>query len=159
MSLDPIVREIEVPRPPAEAFRIFTAEIDSWWPTERFSIGVDEDGGIPPARVVFEAGVGGRIFEAWVDGSEHDWGRVTVWDPPHRVVYDWKPNDLDRPYTEVEVTFAPIAGGGTHVRVEHRRWELLGADLGRRSREAYANGWPYVLDVRFAQAAGISIPA
>ena len=152
MSLEPIVREIEVPRAPVDAFRIFTSDMGTWWPTERFSMAADDEGN-EPDRVVFEARLGGRIYEVWGDGTEHDWGRVTAWDPPGRVVLDWKPNDLDHPFTEVEVTFTPTPDGGSRVRLEHRRWELLGAELGTRGREAYANGWPYVLDVRFAEAA------
>lgn len=152
MSLEPIVREIEVGRAPADAFRIFTEGIDTWWPAERHSMAADDEGS-RPARVVFEPALGGRIFEVWADGSEHDWGRVTAWEPPARVVLDWKPNDLDQPFTEVEVTFAPNAGGGCTVRLEHRRWELLGAELGASGRESYANGWPYVLDERFGAAA------
>ncbi len=153
MSLEPIVRQIEVGRPPADAFRIFTEGIGTWWPAERFSMAVDEDGDEPPKLVVFEGALGGRIYEVWADGTEHEWGRVTAWAPPTRVVFDWKPNDLDHPYTEVEVTFAQSASGGSVVRLEHRKWELLGADLGARGREAYANGWPYVLDERFGRAA------
>ena len=152
MSLEPIVREIEVARAPADAFRIFTEGFGTWWPADRFSMAADDDGQAPD-RVVFEPGHGGRIYEVWADGSEHDWGRVTAWEPPARVVFDWKPNDLDHPYTEVEVTFSPNASGGSLVRLEHRKWELLGADLGARGREAYVNGWPYVLDERFGRAA------
>jgi uncharacterized protein YndB with AHSA1/START domain len=112
-----------------------------------------DDEGNRPTRVVFEPALGGRIFEVWADGSEHDWGRVTAWQPPVRVVLDWNPNDLDQPFTEVEVTFVPNAAGGSTVRLEHRRWELLGAELGARGRDSYANGWPYVLDERFGRAA------
>jgi uncharacterized protein YndB with AHSA1/START domain len=152
MSLEPIVRQIDVGRPPADAFRIFTEGLGTWWPADRFSMAADDEGN-RPERVVFEPSLGGRIFEVWADGSEHLWGRVTGWEPPARVVFDWKPNDLDHPFTEVEVTFAANAAGGTTVRLEHRKWELLGADLGARGRASYANGWPYVLDERFAGAA------
>jgi uncharacterized protein YndB with AHSA1/START domain len=152
MSLEPIVREIEVPRAPDDAFRIFTAEMGTWWPLDRFSMSVDAHGSAPP-KLVFEPNVGGRIYEVWTDGSERRWGRVTAWDPPNAVVFDWKPNDLDHPFTEIAATFEPSPSGGSRVRLEHRRWELLGADRGAEGREAYATGWPYVLDVRFAGAA------
>jgi uncharacterized protein YndB with AHSA1/START domain len=152
MSLEPIVRQIEVGRPPAEAFRIFTEGMGAWWPADSHSMAADDEGNAPH-RVVFEAALGGRIYEVWSDGTEHDWGRVTSWAPPARVVFDWKPDDLDQPFTEVEVTFAPNASGGTVVRLEHRKWELLGAALGAEGRASYANGWPYVFDERFGGAA------
>jgi uncharacterized protein YndB with AHSA1/START domain len=152
MSLEPIVRELEVGRAPEDAFRIFTEGIGSWWPTDRFSMAADGNGARPD-RVVFEPRPGGRIYEVWGDATEHDWGRVTAWEPPTRVVFDWKPNDLDHPFTEVEVTFAAIPSGGSLVRLTHRRWELLGAELAARGRASYAEGWVLVLDERFGAAA------
>jgi len=38
---------------------------------------------------VLQAGVGGRIYERAADGTEHEWGEVTVWQPPERLAYLW----------------------------------------------------------------------
>jgi len=149
MSTEPIVRTITVSASPHEAFRIFTAEMTSWWPLQTHTRGDDQ---IKTERVVVEERVGGRVFEVLSDGSEGDWGVVTAWEPGHRVMLNWKPNDEDRPSTEVEVTFAP-AGTGSTVTLVHRRWELLGP-LAEAARAEYASGWILVFDERYGGAAG-----
>ncbi|HUL85118.1 MAG TPA: SRPBCC domain-containing protein [Actinomycetota bacterium] len=149
MSTEPIVRSITVSASPEDAFRIFTAEMTSWWPLQTHTRGDEE---IKSERVVVQERVGGRIYEVLSDGSEGDWGTVTAWEPGERLVLDWKPNDEDRPYTEVEVTFG-ATDGGTTVTLEHRRWELLGP-LADDARTEYASGWPVVFDERFGAAAG-----
>jgi uncharacterized protein YndB with AHSA1/START domain len=160
MTTDAIVRTLTVPRPPAEAFHLFTAQMGSWWPVRTHSR-ADAERGQSVERVVFEAFVGGRIFERRTDGSERDWGRVTAWEPPGRVVFDWKPNDEDRPFTEVEVRFVPADDGGTRVTLEHRKWELLGPELGARARGEYASegGWTLVFERCFGAAAGLEVGA
>ena len=37
MSIEPIRRSVTVAREAEQAFRIFTEEMGSWWPVERFS--------------------------------------------------------------------------------------------------------------------------
>jgi uncharacterized protein YndB with AHSA1/START domain len=155
-TTDPIVRTLVVPRTPAEAFTLFTEEMGSWWPVRTHSR-ADAERGEVVDTVVFQGFAGGRIFERWTDGSERDWGRVTAWEPPERVVFDWKPNDEDRPFTEVEVRFVPTDDGGTQVTLEHRKWELLGPELGAEARKDYASegGWTLVFERCFGVAAGI----
>jgi uncharacterized protein YndB with AHSA1/START domain len=47
-------------------------------------------------------------------------GRVTLWEPPTRLVFDWRNlNFAPDEKTEVEVRFEAI-GDGTRVTVEHR---------------------------------------
>jgi uncharacterized protein YndB with AHSA1/START domain len=153
MTLDPIQRQVHVRLDQADAFRLFTTGMGSWWPLETHSRR-DEDH--DTEAVVFEDHVGGRIYEVMTDGSEGYWGTVTAWDPHARVVFDWKPNDEDHPHTEVEVTFTPDEDGGTIVALEHRNWEVLGPALGAQGREGYGSpsGWTLVFDQRFADAAG-----
>jgi uncharacterized protein YndB with AHSA1/START domain len=120
------------------AFQMFTAGISSWWPLATHSVGAER-----ARTAVFEGRVGGRIYEVWDDGSEYDWGIVTAWEPPRRVVYSWSPNPEQTVSTEVEVRFAP-QGDGTLVELEHRGWERLGekvADL----YASYDTGWDVVL--------------
>lgn len=153
MTTEPIRRSITVARTPADAFDLFTARMASWWPLESHTR-AETDTGEKTEDVVFEPRVGGRIYEVLSTGEEGLWGMVTAWEPPTRVVFDWKPNDEDRPYTEVEVTFSATGDGRTRVDLEHRRWELLGAELAAEERAGYEPGWAYVFDERFGAAAG-----
>ena len=143
-----VVSKSVVVRCPVErAFRTFTEGIASWWPLASHSVGEGR-----ARTAVFETGVGGRIFERWDDGTECDWGRVTVWEPPRLVAFSWKPNPEAAAPTDVEVRFSPD-GDATRVELEHRGWERLG----ERAREVHASyasagGWTLVVD-RYAEAA------
>jgi uncharacterized protein YndB with AHSA1/START domain len=150
--IEPIHRTITVPRAPDDAFRLFTTEMGSWWPLVTHGR-ADEHEGTKTERLVFEERDGGRIYEALSNGLEADWGVVTSWEPPARVVIDWNPSPDDRPYTELEVTFASTGDGTTRVDLFHRHWERLGDEDGERYREDYDSGWAYVLDGRFGTAA------
>jgi uncharacterized protein YndB with AHSA1/START domain len=133
-----ISKSILVECPPERAFQVFTGGIDGWWPLETHSVGKER-----VQRAVFEEHVGGRIFEVWDDGSEHEWGHVTLWDPPHRVVYSWRPNLERVAFTEVSVRFQ-AEGQATRVELDHRGWERFGADAAE-ARASYDGGWETVL--------------
>jgi uncharacterized protein YndB with AHSA1/START domain len=151
--IEPIHRSITVGRSPADAFRLFTLEMGSWWPLDTHGRANEFDG-VKTERLVFEDRRGGRIYEVLTNGVEADWGIVTAWEPPKRVVIDWNPSPEDRPYTEVEVTFSPAADGSTRVDLHHRHWERLGEEAGATYRANYEPGWTYVFDERFGDAAG-----
>jgi uncharacterized glyoxalase superfamily protein PhnB len=94
---------------PDVAFSAFTGEMDLWWvrgPINFFD-------SARAVSMVCEAGVGGRILEVY--GSEPpdalEIARITVWQPGQRVSWHSSLDDV-----EVEVTFAPVAGG-TAVQV------------------------------------------
>ena len=150
---EPIRRSVRVGRSQEDAFRLFTEHIGDWWPTEMFSRTADEEfgEGVKLERVVFEPRQGGRVYEVTSDGQEASWAEVLVYEPPSRIVLAWKPNDTDRPPTEVEVRFEPD-GSGTRVELEHRGWERLG-DLAAKARQGYSDGWRTPLE-RFVAAAG-----
>jgi uncharacterized protein YndB with AHSA1/START domain len=66
---------------PADAFEVFTREIDAWWkrgPRYRSGSGT----------LRFEGGPGGRLVEAQ-DGGELEIGKVLVWEPGERLVFEW----------------------------------------------------------------------
>jgi uncharacterized protein YndB with AHSA1/START domain len=109
---------------PAEAFKIFTEEIDLWWrrgPRYRLA-------GRRPGSLCFEPGVNGRLFESFETPSGnvvHEAGRVLVWDPPSRLVFTWRNvNFLAGESTEVDVCFDAV-GAGTCVTVQHRGWSAI----------------------------------
>ena len=152
-TFEPIRRSVRVDRTQEDAFELFTERIGEWWPTEEFSRTADEEfgEGVKLERVVFEPRQGGRVYEVTWDGQEASWAEVLVYEPPSRIVLAWKPNDTDRPPTEVEVRFEPDAGG-TRVELEHRGWERLG-DLAAKARQGYSDGWRTPLE-RFVAAGG-----
>ncbi len=76
-------------------------------------------------------------------GTEHDWGEVTAWEPPHRFVYLWHLRRDRADATEVEIRFVPD-GEATRVEIEHRGWERLGAE-GREWRDRNMGGWSTLL--------------
>lgn len=151
-TIAPVHVSIRVERGIEDAFRIFTEGITTWWPLQTHSVAADTyEGKVRAETVFFEGRVGGRIYERMEDGREADWGKVLTWEPPHRVVFSWKPNLKPVPPTEVEVRFTPD-GSGTRVHLEHRGWEHLG-EAGFEKRRGYETGWPGVLG-RFVERAG-----
>jgi uncharacterized protein YndB with AHSA1/START domain len=140
-----------VNRSPADAFRLFTRDMGTWWPLGVHSLAVDEhEGRVQTETLTFQEREGGRIVERMSDGTEGTWGTVLVWEPPSRVVLAWKPNTNEHPPTELEVRFTP-EGAGTLVELEHRGWERLG-ESADASRASYGEGWGSVLSM-FAAAA------
>ena len=67
-ATDAIRKTVLVDFAPAEAFELFTDRIASWWP-----VGTHSYGGEDVTDVVFEPGVGGRLYEVTAAG-EQDWG-------------------------------------------------------------------------------------
>ncbi|MDB4941927.1 MAG: hypothetical protein JWP97_1461 [Labilithrix sp.] len=116
--------------PPADAFEIFTKEIDLWWrtgPAYRIA-------GRRRGQLHFEGGVGGRLFESFVASKASaatrtiQVGSVTAWDPPTRLAFEWRGvNFAPGESTMVEVLFAP-SPSGTTVTVEHRGFSALRDD-------------------------------
>jgi uncharacterized protein YndB with AHSA1/START domain len=150
--VEPITRTVIVPAPIERAFEVFTEGMAMWWPLETHSISVDQGLDQKAQTLRVEGRQGGRIEEVLEDGSKRDWAGIEVWEPPGRVVYAWKPNDLPTPPTEVEVWFTP-EGDATRVDLEHRGWEGLGppADEIRPLYDS-ESGWTMVLG-RYAEAA------
>ena len=61
--------------------------------------------GDPDTEVVLEPGVGGRIFERSPDGTEIDWGEITMWDAPTRLGYLWHIRRDRADATDITITF------------------------------------------------------
>jgi uncharacterized protein YndB with AHSA1/START domain len=149
MTVAPIVRSVTVKAAPARAFELFAGHMARWWPGGR------SVGGKPFVDIVVEPRPGGRWFERDADGRETQWGSVLVWEPPGRLLLAWQLNahfNFDPSFvTEVELTFAPMTGGGTLVTLEHRHLERYGADA-ERIADLLGGGWPQHL-ANFAQLA------
>jgi uncharacterized protein YndB with AHSA1/START domain len=137
-AIEPVRRSVTVPRSVEDAFRLFTEGIGSWWPFERHSIGEDK-----VETAVFEGRVGGELYERQRDGTRSHWATVLAWEPPNRVVLEWKVNPEAAAATELEIRFS-AEGDGTRVDLEHRGWERFG-DAAEEARAGYADGWQLVL--------------
>jgi uncharacterized protein YndB with AHSA1/START domain len=112
---------------PADAFAVFTEETDLWWRRGlKYRLA-----GRRPGVLCFEPGVGGRLFESFETESGTqvcETGRITVWEPPRRLVVKWRnANFASNESTELEVLFEP-SGTGTRVTVNHRGWAALRPD-------------------------------
>jgi uncharacterized protein YndB with AHSA1/START domain len=57
---------------------------------------------------------------------EHDWGEVTVWEPPARLAYRWHLGMDRADATDVEIRFVAHGEPATRVEIEHTGWERLG---------------------------------
>lgn len=149
--IEPIRLAFEVDCASDQAFEIWTGRTSLWWPADHTVTGR------PDLSVIFEPRVGGRIFERTADGSEFDWGEITVWEPPRRLVYLWHLRADRADATEVEITFSDRAAR-TRVEIEHRGWERLGA-AGVLRRDANRGGWASLLPWYMAACAGGRPPA
>jgi len=142
MSIAPVIAEVDVRQPPERAFELFTARMTDWWSGKGIGANMRE-------AIVVEPFAGGRWFETDAEGTETPWGRVLAWEPPSRLLLGWELDAKFQPsselQTEVELTFAPLADGGTRVRLEHRRLERFGEDAARIA-SLIGGGWPMHLN-------------
>jgi uncharacterized protein YndB with AHSA1/START domain len=143
--LAPVIQSVLVNLPLESAFHLFTRNATRWWPLRTHSVGGDE-----AVSCTLEGWVGGRFYEVGQDGSQSDWGKVLVWDPPHRLVCTFYPGRTPDVAGELEVAFHEVPGG-TRVTLTHRGWERLGKQA-QAEREGYARGWEVVLR-KFVEAA------
>ena len=136
--IEPIRIAFELGCGPDHAFAVWTDRIAQWWPADHTVTGEDA------LTVVLEGRAGGRIYERTRDGTEHDWGQVTVWEPPSRLVYLWHLKRDRSDATEVEIRFVDRGDDATRVEIEHRGWERLGA-TGEDWRDRNRGGWATLL--------------
>ena len=154
MTIEPIRKVVRVPLSVAAAFELFTDGISSWWPLSSHSVA-----GADAQAVVFERGVDGRIYELSRDGRESEWGRVTAWSPPNRVVFTWHPGRSSRTQGTVAVSFVDAERNDsrqeTIVTLEHSGWERLGEGAVELHRD-YDSGWDLVLGRGYAARARVN---
>ena len=145
-----IRHEVVVEAPVERAFAVFTERFGAFKPREHNLLSVEI------AETVFEAHVGGHVYDRGVDGSVCRWARVLAHEPPDRVVISW---DIDPRWqietdpektSEVEVRFIAETPQRTRVELEHRNLDRHG-DGWEAVREGVNSdaGWPLYLR-RFA---------
>ena len=152
---EPSVRKtVTVQASADKAFRVFTEGFDGWWPRTHHI------GKSPMTKGIIEGFAGGRCYSQQADGTDCDWGKVLVWEPPHRFVMAWQVThawgyepDLAKA-SEVEVRFTPEADGSTRVDLEHRHFERHGEgwEIMRASIDS-PGGWGTLLGLYAAKVA------
>jgi uncharacterized protein YndB with AHSA1/START domain len=145
--------EIVVKAPVDKAFRLFTDKFDQIKPRDHTMLDVDI------SESVFEPRAGGRVYDRGVDGSECQWGRVLVYEPPTRLVFTWDISPMwqiesdQSKSSEVEVRFIEDGPDVTRVELEHRHLDRHGEGWdGLRESVRGDQGWPLYLQ-RFADVA------
>jgi uncharacterized protein YndB with AHSA1/START domain len=139
-------QHVVVEAPLDRAFQVFTDRFGDFKPREHNLLSV------PIVETVFEARVGGHIYDRGEDGSLCKWARIVAYEPPNRVVFTWDIGptwqvETDPARTsEVEVRFSAESAERTRVELEHRHierhgdgWESVAAGVGGDA------GWPLYL--------------
>lgn len=143
-----ITKQLTVEAPIEKAFRVFTANMSTWWPKQHHI------GKSPLKTCVIEPKVGGRWFEICEDDSQCDWGKVLAWDPPNRVMLAWQLNGQfaydPNLITEVDVKFTALSPTRTRVDFEHRDLDKIGT---KGTVAEMDHGWGQILDAFSATAA------
>lgn len=126
--IPPVEVTTTVAASPAEAFRIFTEEIDSWWLSgPRFRPHPERLGVLH-----LDPFAGGRLVERYADGDVALLGTVSRYQPPTcdatgHLGLDLRGRDFGPgESTHVEIAFRGCPTG-TRVDVRHGGWELLPA--------------------------------
>lgn len=144
----PVRKSVTVKAGAERAFQVFTQGVDTWWPRTHHI------GKSAMKKCIIEGRAGGRCYSEQVDGTDCDWGKVLVWEPPRRLVLAWQIThawgyepDLAKS-SEVEVRFTPVADGSTRIDLEHRYFERHGAGAAAmRTAVDAPNGWTTILQL------------
>jgi uncharacterized protein YndB with AHSA1/START domain len=147
-AVTPVRKTIDVNAGLERAFSVFTDGFDSWWPRSHHI------GKQPMECAIIETRTGGRLYSRQIDGTECDWGRVLVWEPPRRLVMAWQIThqwgfepDLAKA-SEVEIVFTPLGPNLTRVDLEHRHFERHGAGaMSMRTAVDSPTGWGGLLQL------------
>ena len=143
--IEPLRLSYDIACSAEHAFEVWTTRVSTWWPKGHSA------SGHPATVVVLEPRYGGRIFERTPEGTEIDWGEITLWNPPRQLGYLWHIARDRSDATDVELTFVELDDGTTRLDIVHRGWERLGAE-GVVWREANTRGWSALIP-RFVAAA------
>ncbi|MDP5084703.1 MAG: SRPBCC family protein [Yoonia sp.] len=135
--IDPIEKSLTVPLTPAEAFALFTQNIDTWWPKATHSISG------PKARLTFPKHKGEDILEIGEDGERIVWGTLIAYEPGAYLAFTWHPGRTAQEATVVTVTFSETPEG-TRCDLTHGGFDILGKTADAVST-SYLRGWDMVL--------------
>jgi uncharacterized protein YndB with AHSA1/START domain len=148
IKVAPVKKSVRVNASREHAFDVFAMRFDAWWPRSHHI-------GKPALKeAVIEPRAGGRWYEKGEDGSECNWGRVLVWEPPTRLMLSWHINSKfqsdETIASEVEVRFIAEGENATLVELEHRI-EAPDAEALRTGVDS-PGGWSSLLEAFAATA-------
>ena len=129
---------------PIHAFAVFTTKTDLWWPRDHRRTSA--------ATMVFEPRLDGRLLERAPDGSEWVIGKVTAFDPPERLAFDWFPGSPAAP-TAVDVAFREAADGA-EIAIVHRALSEVAIAAWAGKVALFERGWDTVLPAMAAFVEG-----
>lgn len=155
ITIAPVRKILHVNISRAQAFELFTTGIDRWWPHKHHI------GSTPMKTAVLERFIGGRWYHICEDGSESNFARVLVWQPPERFMVAWQFNgkwQFDPEIsTEVDVYFFAESDKTTRIELEHRHIEKLG-EMAETFHGQVDGGWGEILEC-FGKAADATTKA
>lgn len=143
---DPIKKTLTVPLSAADAFALFTNEMDKWWPKDPFSVKGAK------STVTFPNRKNGDIIETGEDGSKNVWGTLIAYEPGKYLAFSWHPGRDPDEATMVTVSFTETQDG-TRCDLTHGGFDILG-DTADAVSTSYLRGWDTVLGC-YASAAKI----
>ncbi len=147
ITIAPVRKSIVVEASAEQAFNVFTAGVDRWWPKSH------NIGETAILEVIIEPFEGGRWYTKNEDGREEVFGHVLVWQPGKKFTVTWEINaswkaDPRAMFTsEIEVLFHAETATLTRVDLEHRHFERMGMEGGTGMREGVDSGWPGLLEM------------
>ncbi|NHZ70460.1 MAG: metalloregulator ArsR/SmtB family transcription factor, partial [Proteobacteria bacterium] len=139
LSIQPVVKVLELNVSPRRAFDLFALHMDDWWPVLTHSVAADN-----VREIIVDDHAGGTIREVTNDGVEHEWATLTQYVRGERIQFNWYPGATAVQATHVDIRFDETAAG-SRVTLIHSGWETRGED-GQRLRDNYESGWDVVLD-------------
>jgi uncharacterized protein YndB with AHSA1/START domain len=142
MPLEPIVHVYELRCGVESAFDTYVERIGEWW-DPAYTVNA-----ATLKTVTIEPHVGGRVFATHLDEGDFEWGRVTLWEPPHRLVYTSWLAQIPEHASEISIELAPT-DLGCSFRFEHGGWTAANADDRAKFSE-----WPRILARFIALANG-----
>ncbi|PJI92399.1 uncharacterized protein YndB with AHSA1/START domain [Yoonia maricola] len=134
---DPIEKTLTVPLSPADAFALFTTDIDTWWPKATHSVTGAK------AKITFPDHKDGDIIEEGADGTRAIWGKLIAYEPDTYLAFTWHPGRTEKEATVVTLTFTKTSKG-TRCDLTHGGFDILG-DTADAVSTSYLHGWDMVL--------------
>lgn len=109
---------------PEKVFRAYVERINDWWPWKgkdfTYSFAPKSTAG---KEIHFEPRLGGRYYERFADGTQYDIGKITVYEPPHKLAFTWRGPDWPGE-SLIEIEFA-ADGEHTTLTLTHSGFDIF----------------------------------